>query len=121
MTMDLTKEEIERYAPYHTMPEFKHGYDDYNECAPFADYENVAGQAYDRGAECAMRRGRVNAAGLVLCQTADGWSLHAPGSTDLEIAEGNAPYLRNGPGKPTAQDYAQAYAELLRRNQLATS
>jgi hypothetical protein len=27
-TMDLTKEEIARYAPYHTMPEFKQGYDD---------------------------------------------------------------------------------------------
>ena len=55
--MDLTKEEIERYQPYHTMPAFAFGFRDYMECK-FLDYgmEDVDGQAYDRGAECAMRR-----------------------------------------------------------------
>jgi hypothetical protein len=55
--MNLTNDEIERYRPYHTMPEFKHGYDDYVAGrVPAWDIPNVAGQAYDRGAELAMRR-----------------------------------------------------------------
>lgn len=48
----------------------------------------------------------------VLCQSADGWSLHAPGSTDEAIASGDAPYLVRGPGEPTAADYAAARALL---------
>jgi hypothetical protein len=54
--MELTQAEIERYAPYHTFPEFAWGFDDYNDCR-HRELHDVAGQAYDRGAECAMRRG----------------------------------------------------------------
>lgn len=49
---------------------------------------------------------------LVLCQSADGWSLHAPGSTDEDIASGDAPYLASGDGEPTEADYADAIAKL---------
>ncbi len=53
---------------------------------------------------------------LVLCTSADGWSLHAPGSTDEDIASGDAPYLVTGPGEaPTETDYAAARAEIQRR------
>ena len=55
--MDLTPDEIERYAPYHTMPEFAEGYADYQHCK-YREFDGVAAQAYDRGAECAMRRQR---------------------------------------------------------------
>lgn len=46
---------------------------------------------------------------LVLCESADGWSLHAPGSTDDAIANGDAPYIIDGPGEPTEADYAEAF------------
>lgn len=46
---------------------------------------------------------------LVVCQSADGWSLHTPGSTDEEIAAGEAPYLLSGDGEPTAADYEKAF------------
>lgn len=56
--MQLTQDEIERYAPYHTVLPFQHGYEDYmagnRSREPGSD--SVGGQAYDRGAECAMRR-----------------------------------------------------------------
>jgi hypothetical protein len=43
---------------------------------------------------------------FVLCQSADGWSLHAPGSTDEQIATGDARYLVTGPGEaPKPKDY----------------
>jgi len=45
---------------------------------------------------------------LVLCESPDGWSLHAPGSTDEEIAQGDAPYLVSGAGRPSKADYARA-------------
>ncbi len=45
---------------------------------------------------------------LVLCESADGWSLHAPGSTDEQIADGDAPYLVSGEGRPSELDYAEA-------------
>jgi hypothetical protein len=56
--MELTQKEIERYAPYHMWPEFETGYREYGLPAwPRTEYgSTVAGQAYDRGAECAMRR-----------------------------------------------------------------
>jgi hypothetical protein len=44
----------EEYAPYHTMPEFLLGYHDYLK-GQLREYEGVAGEAYDRGAEFAMR------------------------------------------------------------------
>jgi hypothetical protein len=55
----LTPEEIERYAPYHTYPAFRRGYDDYMESRhDWSVINTVDGRAYDRGAECAMRRQR---------------------------------------------------------------
>jgi hypothetical protein len=64
MTMNLTTEEIERYAPYHRWRMFQIGFDDYTigERWDHAFSQNSAeGQAYDRGAECAMRRQRNGA------------------------------------------------------------
>ena len=46
---------------------------------------------------------------LVLCESPDGWSLHAPGSTDENIASGDAPYILSGTGSPTETDYAEAF------------
>lgn len=61
--MQLTSEEIERYAPYHMIVQpyhwFKMGFDDYQNCQTRHDLEGVPAQAYDRGAECAMRRARA--------------------------------------------------------------
>jgi hypothetical protein len=55
----VTPEEIERYAPYHTYPAFRRGYDDYIESRhDWSVINTVEGQAYDRGAECAIRRQR---------------------------------------------------------------
>jgi hypothetical protein len=62
--MELSQAEIERYAPYHTFPEFTFGYDDYMAKLPWPiarqdrgiNPNSVGGQAYDRGLECAMRR-----------------------------------------------------------------
>lgn len=34
---------------------------------------------------------------LVVCESPDGYSLHAPGSSDAEIASGDAPPLVTGP------------------------
>ena len=48
-------------------------------------------------------------ADLVLCQSADGWSFHAPGSTDNDIASGDAPYILTGPGRPTEADREKAF------------
>lgn len=47
-------------------------------------------------------------ADLVLCESPDGFSIHAPGSTDEAIAMGDAPYLVSGPGKPSEADYDRA-------------
>lgn len=44
------------YAPYHTMKEFQWGFSDYQNCTHTpVDPDSAAGQAYDRGAEFAMR------------------------------------------------------------------
>jgi hypothetical protein len=59
--LKLTDEEIDRYAPYHTWSEFTEGYDDYvlgHRAREPLNHDSVASQAYDRGAECAMRRQR---------------------------------------------------------------
>jgi hypothetical protein len=59
MSIKLTAEEIERYRPYHLWPAFEFGFNDYNDCRNrHFDSDTAAGQAYDRGAECAMRRSR---------------------------------------------------------------
>ena len=55
--MTLTQDDIERYAPYHTLPAFEGGYRDYLRGLDRSP-EGVDGQAYDRGAECAMRHQR---------------------------------------------------------------
>lgn len=52
---------------------------------------------------------------LVLCESADGWSLHAPGSSDEDISSGDAPYLASGTGEPTEADYERARAALAAR------
>lgn len=65
---------------------------------------------------------------LVLCRSDrgdGGWSLHEPGSTDDEIASGDAPYLVSGPAewddqtgewsRPNYDDYQAAIKELLAR------
>lgn len=54
-------------------------------------------------------------ADLVLCESPDGWSLHAPGSTDEQIASGDARYLVSGTGEPSEADYAQAWRVLASR------
>lgn len=63
----------------------------------------------------------ATAEALVLCRSDQGdggWSLHAPGSSDEDIATGDAPYLASGPAefdaaavewdRPNAADYAAA-------------
>ena len=54
---------------------------------------------------------------LVLCTSPDGWSLHAPGSTDEEIATGDAPWLACGPGEPDQADYDEAWRILEARGE----
>lgn len=46
---------------------------------------------------------------LVVRPTPDGWSLHAPGSTDEAIADGSAPCILCGEGRPTAADRDKAF------------
>lgn len=62
-----------------------------------------------------MTTATYTAADLVLCESADGWSLHAPGSTDAQIASGDAPYLVSGEGVPTDSDYSEALRILAAR------
>lgn len=55
----LTPEEVERYAPYHNFAEFWIGFDEYTRGhmrVGAYEFQGVGGQAYDRGAELAMRR-----------------------------------------------------------------
>jgi len=56
---------------------------------------------------------------LVLCTSPEGWSLHAPGSTDEDIAAGDAILLASGEGRPDAADYARALADLAGIRELA--
>ncbi len=51
-------------------------------------------------------------AALVVCESEDGWSLHAPDSTDDKISEGAALPLASGTGQPTREDYDLARAQL---------
>ncbi len=47
------------YAPYDRMPAFDEGLEDYERGFDRSPrYHGIAGQAYDRGAECAMRMRR---------------------------------------------------------------
>jgi hypothetical protein len=46
---------------------------------------------------------------LVECDSPDGFSLHAPGSSDEDIADGTAPPLVSGDGRPTEADYLEAW------------
>ena len=55
--MKLTTEEVERYALYYTMPAFQQGYEQarvHLSSCPH-DPNSVDAQAWDRGAELAMR------------------------------------------------------------------
>jgi hypothetical protein len=52
----------QHYAPYHTMPEFAEGFDAYEAGIYINPYVNVAGQAWDRGLEAAMRWERIQCA-----------------------------------------------------------
>jgi hypothetical protein len=57
---------------------------------------------------------------FVICESADGFSLHAPGSSDEAIANGDAPYLISEPWPDDEHiipdsAYAAARAELARR------
>jgi hypothetical protein len=54
-TMKTFNEIAAEYAPYHTMQAFQLGAQDYMDRAPLRDFPDVDGQAYDRGAEAAMR------------------------------------------------------------------
>jgi hypothetical protein len=51
--MELTAQDIDDFAPYHTLPKFKEGYEDGAACRAHKNYHNVDGQAYDRGYMCA--------------------------------------------------------------------
>lgn len=52
---------------------------------------------------------------LVLCASGDGYSLHAPGSTDDDIASGGAPYLWSGEEHPGPVERRAALREMIRR------
>jgi hypothetical protein len=57
MVLNLTEQDIGRYAPYHSYPEFKEGYEAYLSSdwhCPY-DLKSVSAQAWDRGLECALR------------------------------------------------------------------
>lgn len=47
---------------------------------------------------------------FVLTESGDGWSIHAPGSTDDAIASGNAPVLVCGDYTGTNHDRIPAHA-----------
>lgn len=55
----------EDYAPYNTFPAFTKGYNAYLKCNPVCpfDPDSVDAQAWDRGAEYAMRLARFNRIG----------------------------------------------------------
>ena len=62
----------------------------------------------------------IAATDLILCRSDmgdGGWILHAPGSTDEDIAEGNAPALVSGRSRrgPNEADYADAFRQLARQ------
>lgn len=44
-----------------------------------------------------MNRTEWEKTDLVICESVDGWSIHAPGAQDEEIASGDAPPLATGP------------------------
>lgn len=56
MPLKLTQDEIRRYAPYYTMLSFAEGFADYIAGRKLQEHPGAFGRAYDRGAECAMRR-----------------------------------------------------------------
>jgi hypothetical protein len=63
-----------------------------------------------------MKRKYWTESDLILCQTADGFSLHAPWATDEQIATGDEPYLICGEGTPTSLDYKKAMNVLSARD-----
>ena len=59
LNKELNPDFTSEYAPYHVMPAFQQGMADYA-ASRRAELSGVAGQAYDRGLECAMRTARAN-------------------------------------------------------------
>lgn len=51
----MKSELLNEYHPHNYMNEFHEGWDDYLAGKMHRRYENVPGQAYDRGCEAAMR------------------------------------------------------------------
>jgi hypothetical protein len=54
----MKSELLNEYYPYNHTPAFHEGWDDYFAMKMTDRYDGVAGQAYDRGAEAAMRWSR---------------------------------------------------------------
>lgn len=52
---------------------------------------------------------KYTAADMVKCVSPDGWSFHAPASTDEQIADGSAPYITCGDGTATKADRQAAF------------
>ena len=80
------------------------GYESFAECC------DVVG---DDGSD--MEAEEVNVTdthGMVLVQTPDGFSIHAPGASDDDIANGDVHYLESGPGLPTQRHYDTAARRL---------
>jgi hypothetical protein len=78
------------------------------------DWADIAMQRYAQ--EQAKRLEAAEAVAdrdFVLVTSGDGWSLHAPGSTNADIALGNARYLISGPDTPSPADYAAARRQLI--------
>lgn len=103
ITADTTDEELEKLAADH-------------ERAPEVDVVlDVLDYLTELRDELAAERDEaldaLDPADLVLCVSPDGWSLHAPGATDEQIAEGDtyALVLLSGKGEgPTAEDRQRA-------------
>ena len=55
-----------------------------------------------------MRQMFITKDDFVFCESADGWSLHAPGSLDEDIASGDASALVSGHTWPRDEDYFAA-------------
>jgi hypothetical protein len=63
-----------------------------------------------------MRQRFIDNDEIVVCVNYDGrggWSLHAPGTTDTDIAEGDAPALVSGQGRRIPRRAYRAAAEAL--------
>jgi hypothetical protein len=95
----LTDSDRRLLAAYNAVDRDGEAYAD-ADCACLADdWRAIAKAAVARHAE----------AELVECGSPDGFSLHAPGSRDEDIADGTAPPLVSGDGRPAQADYLAAW------------